>query len=143
MGNKESTPLDQFFDRTERYDAKSEAEGKVIVAACLAAAKVFSPPVYRCHRAFPIEAIIGEHFIPLERIREAMKAETTEEVISKLPEDTSFFWMFIVMFKSFYEDILIQLEGKLEEREIRWKIKSVVAVGSPELLTEEELSRFS
>ena len=33
--------LDQFLDRAERYDAKSETEGKVIVAACLAAAKVF------------------------------------------------------------------------------------------------------
>ena len=135
--------MDQFFDKAERYDAKSETEGKVIVAACLAAAKVFDLPVYRGHRAFPIEAMMGEHFIALEKLKEVMKAETTEDVISRLPENTSFFRLFIVVFKGFCEDIVIHLEGRLQAREIEWKIRSVVAVGSPELLTEEELSRFS
>lgn len=143
MGKREMNPLTQFFKKTEGYYAKSEVEGKVIVAACLAAAKIFTSPVYKDHRMFPTQVLIDGRFISLEAVKRTINVGTVKEVIKVLPQDTSFFRACLVRFKPVSRDITINLEGRLEKGKIKWKIRSVFAAGYPEILTEEELKRFS
>ena len=138
----EKTAPDQFWTKAQMYRARSEIEGKVIVVACLAAAKIFNSPVYKDHRMFPIQVVIGDRFISIEAVKRTINVGTLKEVMRVLPENTSFFQVCLVRFKSFSGDVTINLDGKLERRRVQWRIRSVFAPAYPELLTEEELAGF-
>ena len=137
--------LNQFFrDVVEKHRCKSKKVGRVIVAACLAAVKIFDSPVYHGYYGSNIEVIMWGKFIPLRLIKEEIGAKTLKEMVEKFdfPEDTRFFQMFFVSF-GHLKTIILQLDGRLEKGRLKWEIKSVYSHGYPELLTEEELKGLS
>ena len=137
--------MEQFAsDFAEKHRCRSAKVGKVIVAACLAAARIFDSPVYHGYYGSNIEVIMWGKFIPLQLIKEEIKVKTLRELVRKFdfPEGTRLFQMFFVSF-GHLKTIILHLEGRPEQRGVRWEIKSVYSHGYPELLTEEELKGLS
>lgn len=131
INNKSRHSIGQIKNERIRYAAETEAEGKAIVAACLAATRIWDSPVYRDHAVGTVSANVSGHW---------------EEVESDVdfPEGTSFFQLIIVGFRGGQETfITVHLEGILEQGEIKWSIKYLSAPGYERILSEEELRKFS
>lgn len=128
--NKSKHSIKQIKTGKARYTAETEAEGRAIVAACLAATKIFDSPAYLNHSLSKISAEIRGHWREVDNI--------------DFPEATSFFQLIIVSFRGHRKNfIVVHLEGIWKQGEIKWSIKYLSAPGHGSILDEEELKKFS
>ena len=113
------------------YRAKTEDEGKAIVAACLAATRIYDYPVYVDHTLCPISALLRGYWKEIE--------DETD-----FAEGTSFSRLIFVQFRggqAYF--IAVTLEGVLEGGEVKWGVKYIAAPGHGDILSHEELGQFS
>ena len=114
------------------YTATSEAEGKAIVAACLAAVKVFSPAIYQSHGSGKLCLISGEKMKPFKG--------------GPLPENAAFFQLFRFNFEGpLNYFILVEIRGSYssEKQKIDWRVESACAPGRASILSKKEMAKLS
>jgi len=114
------------------YTAKSEAEGKAIIAACLAALKLFSPATYQSHGSGKVYLINGEKMKPFRG--------------GSLPENATFFQLFRFNFEGPLKNfILVEMRGSYspEKQKIDWRVDSVCAPERANILSEREMAGLS
>jgi len=128
--NKQEHSIRQIKIGKARYTAENKGEGKAIVAACLAATKIFESPTYLDHTLGKISANIAGHWKEIDSM--------------DFPESTSFFQLILVRFRGDQKSfIAVHLEGALKQGEIQWSVKYLSAPGYGRILDEEDLKKFS